>query len=84
MYQAWRSGDLEWLEQNIAMPMRNDFPTAYQTLLVKRNNAWMGKIEAMAASDQTEFVVVGALHLAGADGLLEQLAARGYRVTQLH
>ena len=63
--------------------MRDEFPAAYQTLLVNRNNAWMGKIEGMAESAQTEFVVVGALHLAGTDGLLEQLDARGYRVTRL-
>ena len=83
MTEAWRRGDLAWLEENIALPMRNDFPSVYQSLLVERNNAWIPQLEAMAKTAQVEFVVVGALHLSGAEGLLSQLAARGYRITQL-
>ena len=83
MSQAWRDGDLPWLEENIAQPMREDFPAVYQSLLVERNNAWIPQLEAMSKTAQVEFVVVGALHLSGANGLLSQLAARGYRITQL-
>jgi len=83
MTEAWRRGDLSWLDENLALPMRNDFPAVYQSILVERNNAWIPQLEAMAKTAQVEFVVVGALHLSGADGLLSQLAARGYRVTQL-
>ncbi len=84
MTEAWRRGDINWMEENIALPMRNDFPAVYQSLLVERNNAWIPQLEAMAKTAQVEFVVVGALHLSGADGLLSQLGARGYRITQLH
>lgn len=83
MTEAWRSGDLTWLEQQVALPMQQDFPEVYQTLLVNRNDAWIPQLEAMFASAQVEFVLVGALHLAGQDGLLAKLAARGYRITQL-
>jgi len=83
MTQAWRRGDLAWLEQQIALPMQQDFPEVYQALLVERNNAWIPQLEAMFASPQEEFVLVGALHLVGKDGVLAKLAARGYRITQL-
>ncbi|MCP4332905.1 MAG: TraB/GumN family protein [Gammaproteobacteria bacterium] len=83
MSRAWRRGDLPWLEENIALPMRNDFPRVYESLVVERNNAWIPQLEAIAKTAQVEFVVVGALHLSGTDGLISQLAARGYRIIQL-
>ncbi len=64
-------------------PFRNEFPAIHQALLVDRNNAWMPQIEAMLKTSEVEFVLVGALHLAGDDGLLSQLSARGYKVRKL-
>lgn len=83
MTEAWRRGDLAWLEQQIALPMQRDFPDVYQTMLVERNNAWIPQLEAMFTSAQVEFVLVGALHLAGKDSLLTKLGDKGYRITQL-
>ena len=84
MNQAWRSGDLLALEETSAAPLRDDFSEIYQALLIDRNNAWMPQIEAMAKTAEVEFVLVGALHLVGSDGLLAMLVSRGYTVTQLH
>jgi hypothetical protein len=84
MNQAWRSGDLRALEEIAATPLRDDFPEIYQALLVNRNNAWMPQIEAMSKTAEVEFVLVGALHLVGSDGLLAMLSSRGYKITQLH
>jgi len=84
MNQAWRSGDLRRLEEISASPLRDDFPEIYQALLVNRNNAWMPQIEAMSKTAEVEFVLVGALHLVGSDGLLAMLSSRGYKITQLH
>jgi len=80
---AWHSGDLSWLEEEVGRPMRIDFPAMYDLLLVERNRAWMPQLEAMSKTAQVEFVLVGALHLSGEDGLLAQLATRGYHITQL-
>ena len=52
----------------------------YDELIVKRNNAWMPKIEAMLKTKQVEFILVGALHLAGEDGVLAKLASQGYSI----
>ena len=55
----------------------------YQRLLVDRNKNWLPKIEALFARQGRTFVVVGAAHLVGADGLLAMLKARGYSIEQL-
>ena len=84
MNQAWRSGDMHALEEISASSLRDGFPEIYQALLVDRNNAWIPQIEAMSQTAEVEFVLVGALHLAGSDGLLAMLSRRGYKITQLH
>jgi uncharacterized protein YbaP (TraB family) len=54
----------------------------YQKLLLDRNRAWLPKIEALFSRPKSAFVVVGAAHLVGSDGLLAMLRARGYTVAQ--
>lgn len=83
MKDAWRQGDMNTLEAIGITPFRVEFPSIYQALLVDRNNAWMPQIEAMLKTSEIEFVLVGALHLAGEDGLLSQLISRGYKVELL-
>ncbi|HHH49219.1 MAG TPA: TraB/GumN family protein [Gammaproteobacteria bacterium] len=82
MKAAWRSGDLAQLAKLGLEPMRRDYPGLYKELLVKRNQAWLGKLERMLKNPDTELVLVGAMHLVGREGLLEQLRARGYKITQ--
>lgn len=77
---AWREGDLKKLKKIALTPLKNNHPSTYNTLMVKRNNAWMPQIEALLTTEEVEFVLVGALHLVGDDGLLAQLSAKGYRV----
>jgi uncharacterized protein YbaP (TraB family) len=55
----------------------------YQRLLVDRNKTWLPKIEALFARTGRAFVVVGAAHLVGPDGLLALLKAKGYAIEQL-
>lgn len=77
---AWRQGNLSKLKEIALTPLKRDFPRTYDTMLVQRNNAWMPQIEALFKTKETTFVLVGALHLVGNDGLLEQLSAKGYKV----
>lgn len=49
-------------------------------LTTERNNNWMNKLPALLQKD-SNFIVVGALHLCGKDGILQQLVDRGYTVT---
>lgn len=81
MRKAWRSGDLEQLEDLYLDDLKN-YPAIYQTLIVKRNNAWV-KLLVTEPKTQPVFVVVGALHLAGEQGLIQQLTQHGYQITPL-
>ena len=83
MKHAWRQGDLTQLKAIGITPFENEFPNMYKTLIADRNDTWLPKIEVMLKTREVEFVLVGALHLAGDDGLLLQLATRGYKVRQL-
>lgn len=81
---AWRKGDNRELIKVALAPWLADFPKLYQSLLVKRNTAWLPQLEAMLASPEVEYVLVGALHLVGKDGVINMLESRGYQVEQLH
>jgi len=80
---AWRHGDLPELNNIAIKPLKKDFPKLYQAMLVKRNNAWLPQIEEMLTTGEVELILVGALHLAGQDGLLTQLENAGFKVENL-
>ena len=81
--QAWAQGDLATLNRIALLPLQQQFPAIYHSLIVQRNQAWMEPILSLLDSAPTELVLVGALHLVGEDGLLEQLAKKGYTVEAL-
>lgn len=83
MKEAWRSGNNAKMEAVAMTPLEKDFPAVHDQFVTDRNAAWLPKIEAMLETAAVEFVLVGALHLVGDDGLLEQLKARGYDVRNL-
>ena len=83
LLNAWRSGDLNALEKFGIEEMKRDFPSLYKTILVTRNNAWFKRIETMMLSEDKEFILVGALHMAGDQGLIHLLKEAGYDVKQL-
>jgi uncharacterized protein len=79
---AWKAGDAPTVEKIVLQELRKE-PGMYQRLLVDRNKNWMPKIEALFARKGRSFVVVGAAHLVGPDGLLALLKAKGYAIEQL-
>jgi uncharacterized protein len=79
---AWKAGDSSTVERIVLQDVRQE-PQMYQRLLVDRNRNWIPKIEALFARRGRAFVVVGAAHLVGADGLISMLRARGYTVEQM-
>lgn len=77
---AWKTGDPAALEEVVIKPMK-DQPELYASLVVNRNRNWMPKIES-CLGDGHCFVVVGAAHLVGPEGLLALLRQKGYSVEQ--
>ena len=49
----------------------------YKKLLVDRNRTWMPKIDDLLARRGHAFIVVGAAHLVGPDGLLAHAEGQG-------
>lgn len=82
MVAAWRDGELETLAEEL-LDEFDDFPGLYDTLVTKRNNAWVPTLERMLAGGRRHLVVVGALHLVGPDSVVDLLRARGLRVERL-
>lgn len=85
--RLYRDGDAD-LERSYRvgaprMPRRtNRCPEIEAVLTVERSKAWLPRLESYAASGGV-FVAVGCLHLAGPDGLVELLRARGYEVERV-
>ena len=85
MHTWWRAGDVDRLDSGMRAEMAAKSPQSYKLLDVDRNDAWLPQIEKRltdSTSDDT-LVVVGTLHLLGADGLVEKLKARGYKVERV-
>lgn len=76
----WARGDVEALAATLSDPSSLGSPLIYETLIVQRNRNWLPMIEAQLDSPGTKMIAVGAGHLAGEDGLVEMLRARGYVV----
>jgi hypothetical protein len=82
MVAAWRNGELEDLSAELLDDF-DEFPGLYETLVTKRNNAWVPALERMLADGRRHLVVVGALHLVGDDSVIELLDERGHDVQRL-
>jgi uncharacterized protein YbaP (TraB family) len=81
MAQAWAFGNVAAIEK-LTLSELKSAPELYQKLLVDRNNNWIPHIETCLKQNAGCFVVVGAAHLVGPDGLPVLLAKKGYKVTQ--
>ena len=85
MLAAWRAGDGAAMDGLIRESLSDEGRTAplYDALISRRNAAMAEAIDALADRWDRLFVVVGAGHLVGDDGLVAILERRGYSVTQV-
>jgi uncharacterized protein len=79
---VWRKGDEAKMEELFIKDLKL-YPQLYKILIVDRNNKWMRNIEGYLNGSENTMVVVGAAHLAGAEGLINLLRKRGYKVVKL-
>ena len=80
--RAWKAGDAAAVERIVLDDVKGD-PIMYERLLVNRNRTWLPTLDALLTRKGRAFVVVGAAHLVGPDGLLAMFKAKGYKVEQL-
>jgi uncharacterized protein len=81
MVTAWQRGDVASLEKTVRTSF-TAYPAAYTSLIVERNRNWIPQFEMCFTKATPCFVVVGAAHMVGPDGLLALLRQKGYRVEQ--
>ena len=80
---SWLEGDMQALANATIDDFKANYPQIYQDLLVSRNKLWMPQIIKMLNDHPVEFILVGAMHLAGPDSLLTKIAAQGYKIEKL-
>ncbi len=81
MVEAWKQGNVKKLE-TLLVGM-GEYPELNQALVINRNRDWLPHVEQALQEKEPVFIVVGALHLLGKEGLVEALKEKGYRVQQL-
>ncbi|HPR54910.1 MAG TPA: TraB/GumN family protein [Deltaproteobacteria bacterium] len=81
MVRAWELGDARRMETLLKKSLEG-FPSIEKKLFAERNKAWAERIGTLLTQEGDVFVVVGAGHLVGGDGLLEELRARKFTVVQ--
>jgi uncharacterized protein YbaP (TraB family) len=78
---AWVGGDAQEMESIVNMSLK-EYPGIHERLFVQRNTDWTAKIEKLMGGGKNVLVIVGAGHLVGEDGVLNQLKEKGYSVIQ--
>ena len=82
-HDTWRRGDGEALASQAKLGMAT-YPDFYRKLILQRNRNWVPQIEKMLGdAGGGTLVIVGAVHLAGPDGVVSLLQRDGYKVERI-
>ncbi len=81
---SWKNGDAKAIEKMFLLTMQDDpsLNEIYNALITKRNYMMTKKIEGFLKTKKDYFVVVGAGHVIGKEGIVDLLQQRGYKVGQ--
>jgi uncharacterized protein YbaP (TraB family) len=85
LVKAWSSGDEKGLESIVTRSVSEDkrLVPIYEKLIYDRNRSMASKIEDYLKTKETYFVVVGAAHLVGNQGIIALLKGKEFLVEQL-
>ncbi len=85
LVNAWTSGETKEVESVITRSLAEDnrLSPIYEKLIYERNRNMASKIEDYLKTKESYFVVVGAGHLVGKQGIIEILKGKGFLVEQL-
>jgi len=83
--RAWSTGDTKGMESILTRSLSEDktLSPIYEKLVYERNKKMASKIGDFLKAKETYFVIVGAGHLVGNEGIIELLKRDGYRIEQL-
>ena len=82
---AWEQGDADRMDALLHGYLKDSegLEAAFERIFGRRNREMVEKIRALLATGKRYFIIVGAGHLVGEDGLLELLADEETRIRQL-
>lgn len=85
LLKSWNTGDTKTMESFVSKSLQDDprMLPIYEKLVFERNKNMTSKIEGYLKTKEQYFVVVGAAHLVGKEGIIEILKKKGYLVEQL-
>ncbi len=85
LVKAWSVGDDKGIESIMTKSLKEDkrLTPVYEKLVIERNKKMASKIEDYLKEKETYFVIVGAGHLVGSQGIIELLKSKGFVVEQL-
>ncbi len=84
LIRAWRTGDAKAMESIVTESLKEapELAPVFNKLYYRRNREMADKITGFLKSGGTYFVVIGAAHLTGGQGIPELLKEKGYTVEQ--
>ena len=83
MLECIKKGDDKVLEE-ITQEMKRETPKAYEKLITERNKGMVQKIKQWLEQDKRTFVIVGAAHLPGPEGIIELMKNESYSTKRLY
>lgn len=81
LYEFWQKGDVLGLTAYVTERAQTN-PQLYARLVTARNRDWLPEIQTLLEGDTNATIVVGALHLAGPQGVPALLEKAGYKPAQ--
>jgi uncharacterized protein YbaP (TraB family) len=81
MMTYWQKGQADKL-YSLLYKSFEGYSEIEDRLLLQRNKDWLDKIETMLGEPENIFIVVGAGHLVGPEGVVALLKQKGYKVRQ--
>ena len=91
LFFAWKAGDIDKIydlgngesDSKISEEEAALYEEYNKQMLTNRNNLMVEKAEQYLSENKKCFYVVGAMHMIGNDGIVEQLKAKGYDVKRI-
>jgi len=85
LVKAWNAGDEKGIELIMTKSIKEDkrLVPIYEKLVVERNRKMVSKIAEYLKEKETFFVIVGAGHLVGNQGIIKLLKGKGFFIEQL-
>jgi uncharacterized protein YbaP (TraB family) len=81
LVRYWAGGRVDALRQLLFKTI-DQYPETRDRMLIRRNQAWVEKIEGLIRRGEAALVIMGAMHLIGPGSVVDLLQQKGLRIQQ--